>query len=61
MEGLKKLKGVAEELKEKGYTVNVRHEGEIILKMGKGAQPGILAVFGPVEVVDLKTVAKILV
>ncbi|MFQ5975029.1 MAG: hypothetical protein ACE5J5_01760 [Candidatus Hydrothermarchaeales archaeon] len=60
MEGLKKLKGFAEELKEKGYTVNVRHNGDAILRMGKEAEPGILSLFGPIEVLDLKAVAKIL-
>ncbi len=61
MEGLKKLKGIAGELSEKGYTVNVRHNGDLILRMGKDADPGILGVFGRIEVVDLKTVAKFLV
>ncbi len=61
MESLKKLKGFAEELKGKGYTVNVRHEGNVILRMGKDADPGILSLFGPIEIKDLKAVAKFLI
>ncbi|MFQ5888210.1 MAG: hypothetical protein ACE5HY_05890 [Candidatus Hydrothermarchaeales archaeon] len=61
MESLKKLKGFAEELKKKGYTVNISHKGEVILRMGKEAEPGILSLFGPIEVLDLKAVARILI
>ncbi len=34
MEKLKALKGLAEELKNKGYTLNVLNEGKLILKVG---------------------------
>lgn len=60
MEGLKKVKGVAENLKNNGITVNVVYQGKAIFRMGKDAKPGLLGVFGDVEVLDLKKTAEIL-
>lgn len=60
MEELKALKGLATELKDNGYTLNIFHEGKLILRMGKEAKPGLLSVFGPVEVKDLATMLKFL-
>lgn len=60
MEELKALKGLAVELKDNGYTLNVFHGEKLILRMGKEAKPGLLSVFGPVEVKDLMGVVKLL-
>lgn len=60
MEGLKKVKGVAENLKNNDITVNVVYQGKAIFRMGKDAKPGLLGVFGDVEVLDLKKTAEIL-
>ncbi len=57
---MKAIKSYAEMLKERGYTLNLLHEGKLLLRLGKEAQPGLLAVFGPVEVRDLKAVIKLL-
>lgn len=48
------LKGLADELKERGYTLNIFEGEKLILKMGAEAKPGLLAVIGPIEVKDLK-------
>jgi hypothetical protein len=60
VEGLKSLKGIAKRLKEDGYTVNISYEDKVILRLGKNARSGLLSLFGPIEVKDLKTVLKIL-
>jgi len=60
VEELKALKGLAVELKDNGYTLNILHGGKLILRMGKEAKPGLLSVFGPVEVKDLVGVVKLL-
>jgi len=60
MEKLKALKGLAEELKNQGYTLNILNEGKLILKVGKEAKPGLLFAIGPIEVKDLAGVLKFL-
>ncbi|MBU2559928.1 hypothetical protein KKA03_03445 [archaeon] len=60
MKGLEALKGVAVELKERGYTLNILEGEKLILKMGAGAKPGLLSAFGPIEVKDLKAILKLL-
>ncbi len=52
MEGLLAL---AKKLEEKGYAIEVVHEGRVILRLGRGARPGLLRALGPVEVRDLRT------
>lgn len=54
------MKGVAENLKNNDITVNVVYQGKAIFRMGKDAKPGLLGVFGDVEVLDLKKTAEIL-
>ncbi len=60
MKELEALKGVAAELKERGYTLNIFDGEKLILKMGAGAKPGLLSVFGPIEVKDLKAILKLM-
>jgi hypothetical protein len=60
MKELGRLKKLAEELKERGYTVNVMIEGNPVLRIGKEAKPKLLSFFGPIEIKDLKTALKIL-
>jgi len=60
MEELKALKGMAVELKDNGYTLNIFDGEKLILRMGKEAKPGLLSVFGPVEIKDLVTMVKLL-
>lgn len=60
MEKLKALKGMAVELKDNGYTLNIFDGEKLILRMGKEAKPGLLSVFGPVEIKDLVTMVKLL-
>lgn len=60
MESLNAIKGLAETLKERGYTVNVLQDGRLLLRIGKEAQPGLLAVFGPIEIKDLRAVISLL-
>jgi len=57
---LESLKGIAKELKDKNYTVNVYHNGKIVLRIGKNASSGILSYFAPVEIKDLKTLLKLI-
>lgn len=59
MEGLKKVRNVAEQLKSKGITVNVIYEKNLAFRIGKEAKPGLLALFGDIEIVDLKKTAEI--
>ena len=60
MKELEALKGIAAELKERGYTLNILDEEKLILKMGAEAKPGLLSVFGPIEVKDLKAILKLM-
>lgn len=59
MEGIKRVKEVGGRLKEKGITVNVIYKGKAVFRIGKEAKPGLLGVFGDVEVLDLKKTAEI--
>jgi hypothetical protein len=54
------LKDLARRLEEKGYTLNISSSGKPLLKMGKGANPGLLSVLGPIEVKDLKGILMFL-
>ncbi|MFQ6137161.1 MAG: hypothetical protein ACE5PM_08285 [Candidatus Hydrothermarchaeales archaeon] len=60
MERLKSFRKFAEELRDRGYTINILHKGNLVLRMGKDAEPGLLSLFGPIEVKDIKAVARIL-
>ncbi|MEE8402437.1 MAG: hypothetical protein V3R93_01650 [Candidatus Hydrothermarchaeaceae archaeon] len=60
MEELKALKGLAEKLKDNGYTLNIFDGEKLILKVGKEAKPGLLSTFGPLEVKDLVGALKFL-
>lgn len=60
MKELGALKGLAEELKEKGITLNLFDDETLILKMGAEAKPGLLSVLGPIEVKDLKAILKLM-
>lgn len=53
---LGKLRELAKELDEKGYAIEVVHEGKVVLRLGRGANPGLLKALGPVEVTDIRTV-----
>jgi hypothetical protein len=59
MERIKKVKKVAEELKAKDITVNVVYKGKAVFRIGADAKPGLLSMFGDVEVLDLKKTAEI--
>jgi len=59
VEGIKRIREVAEQLKAKGVTVNVIYKGRAIFRIGKEARPGLLGIFGDVEVLDLKKTAEI--
>lgn len=59
MEGIKRIKELAEQLKARGITVNVIYDGKAVFRVGKEARPGLLGVFGEVEVLDLKKTAEI--
>lgn len=59
MERLKTVKRAAEELKAKGITVNVVYKGKAVFRIGADAKPGLLSMFGDVEVLDLKKTAEI--
>ena len=52
---MERLLAVAKKLEEKGYAIEVVHEGRVILRLGRGAKPGLLRALGPVEVRDLRT------
>jgi hypothetical protein len=53
---MEKLLELAKRLEEKGYAIEVVHEGRVILKLGKGAKPGLLKALGPVEIKDIRAV-----
>ena len=57
---LESLKGIANELKDHGYTINVYHKGKIVMRIGKNASSGILTYFAPIEIKDLKTLLKLI-
>jgi hypothetical protein len=59
MEGIRKVKVVADQLKARGITVNVIYREKAIFRVGKDAKPGLLGIFGDVEVLDLKKTAEI--
>jgi hypothetical protein len=59
VEGIKRIKQAAERLKEKDLTVNVIYKGKAAFRIGKEAKPGLLSMFGDVEVLDLKKTAEI--
>jgi len=56
---LLKFKELAEGLKDRDLTVNLMIEGDTVVRMGAGADPGMLSCFGPIEVKDLKGVLKV--
>jgi hypothetical protein len=60
MKELEALKGLAAELKERGYTLNIFDGEKLILKMGAEAKPGLLSVLAPIEVKDLAAILKYL-
>lgn len=60
MKELEALKGMATRLEEEGYTLNIFEGEQLILKIGAEAEPGLLSVFGPIEVKDLKAILKLL-
>lgn len=51
---MERLLALARKLEEKGYALEVVHEGRVILRLGRGAKPGLLRALGPVEVRDLR-------
>ena len=53
---MEKLLALARKLEEKGYAIEVVHEGKVVLKLGRGAKPGLLRALGPVEIRDLRAV-----
>jgi len=57
---MEKLLAVAKKLEEKGYAIEVVHEGKVVLKLGRGAKPGLLRALGPVEIRDLRAVLSFL-
>jgi hypothetical protein len=59
MEGVKRVKEVAEQLKSRGITVNVVYKGKAVFRIGRDAKPGFLGIFGDVEVLDIKKTAEI--
>ncbi|MFQ5800894.1 MAG: hypothetical protein ACE5HH_04150 [Candidatus Hydrothermarchaeales archaeon] len=59
MEGVKRIKDIGEHLKAKGITVNIIYKGKAVFRIGKEAKPGLLGIFGDVEVLDLKKTAEI--
>ena len=59
MEGLKNVKKVAQELSKRNVTVNIIYQGTAAFRIGADAKPGLLSMFGDVEVLDLKKTAGI--
>lgn len=60
MKALEGFRALAEGLSEKGCTLNVSYQGKPVLRVGKEAKPGLLALLGPIEVRDLVTLLKLL-
>lgn len=60
MQELGFMKDIANTLKEKGVTLNVYTDEKLIMKVGSDAKPGLLAILGPIEVKDLKSVLVLL-
>lgn len=60
MKELEALKGLAAKLEEEGYTLNIFDGEKLILKIGAEAKPGLLSVFGPIEVTDIRAILKLL-
>lgn len=54
MEKLRVLLGFAQDLKTRDITIDVSHNGRLILRIGSEAKPGLLGFFGPIEVRDLR-------
>lgn len=59
MEGIKKIKEIAKHLKAEGITVNVIYKETQAFRVGKEAKPGLLGIFGDVEVLDMKKTVEI--
>ncbi len=60
MKELEALKGLATSLEQEGYTLNIFEGEKLILKIGAETNPGLLSVFGPIEVKDLTAILKLM-
>ncbi len=58
--GLRDLADVAKKLEAKEYTLDVLDEDKLILRLGRDARPGLLKFFGPIQVVDLKSILRLM-
>ncbi|MFQ5815297.1 MAG: hypothetical protein ACE5G7_02255 [Candidatus Hydrothermarchaeaceae archaeon] len=58
--GIRGLVDLARRLEGKGYTLSVFNGDKLVLRLGKDAKPGILTFLGPVQISDLKTLAKLM-
>lgn len=54
------LADFAKRLEGKGFTLDVFNSDKLVLRLGKGAKPGLLTFFGPVQVSDIKTLVKLM-
>ncbi|MEE8168174.1 MAG: hypothetical protein V3T58_04815 [Candidatus Hydrothermarchaeales archaeon] len=58
--GIGSLADAAKSLEDRGYTLDVLNGDKLLLRVGRDARPGLLTFFGPVQVVDLRAVLKLL-
>ena len=53
------MKEVSGRLLEYGITVNIRHEGKVLAKVGAGTTPFMMGIVGHVEIVDMESAVKL--
>jgi len=53
------IKDIASQLKQANLTVNIRFEGETVVKVGAETAPFMLGVIGDVEIVDMESAVKL--
>jgi len=59
LENHKLIKELARDLSEGGIIVNVRYQGKVVAKAGKGVSPFMMGIVGDVEVVDMESAMKL--
>jgi hypothetical protein len=58
--GIRGLVEISKTLEEMGHTVDVYNGEKLVLRLGRDAKPGLLKFLGPIQISDLKTLAKLM-
>ncbi len=58
--GIRGFVDLAKRLEEKECTLNVFHKDKMVMCLGKDVKPGLLTFLGPIQVLDLRTLTKLI-